>query len=79
MYSRSQLDAIQMNCLWLDRDFNTFSHSVKRPVGLTIAVVGGGNCNLWRCAGRTWGCLSQQNALTGEVLKDGTESIGQRA
>lgn len=67
-----------MNCLWLNGDFNAFSQSVKRPVGLTIAVVGSGNCNLRRCAGRTWGRLRQQNALAGEVLKDGTESIGQR-
>lgn len=77
--ARSQSDAIQMNCLWLDRDFNTFSYSVERPVRLTIAVIGSGNCNLWRRASRTRGCLSQQNALAGKILKDGTESIGQRA
>jgi hypothetical protein len=67
-----------MDSLWLDRDFNTLSYSVERPVGLTIAVIAGGNCNLWRRAGRTWGCLSQQNALTGKILKDGAESIGKR-
>lgn len=58
VYAHSQSDAIQMDCLWLDRYFNTVSYGVKRPVRLTIAVIGRGNCNLWRRAGRTWGCLS---------------------